>query len=44
VTFSSEADAQGALVAIKNRKFNGNSIKARLKTEIAKKSYFRSIT
>jgi hypothetical protein len=40
VTFSSEAHAQAALVVIKNRKFNGNIIKARLKTETANKSYF----
>ena len=41
VTFNSEEDARLALLAIKSKKFNGNTIKARLKTETAKKSYFK---
>ena len=41
VTFVTEADARSALALIKNKQFNGNTIKARLKTEIMKKSYFR---
>lgn len=41
VTFASEADARVALQAIKNKRFNGNAIKARLKTETLNKSYFR---
>lgn len=41
VTFATEADARSALALIKNKQFNGNTIKARLKTETMNKSYFR---
>lgn len=44
VTFVTEADARTALALIKNKQFNGNTIKARLKTETMNKSYFRYLS
>ena len=41
VTFVTESDARTALALIKNKQFNGSTIKARLKTETMNKSYFR---
>jgi hypothetical protein len=42
VTFASEADARKALEFIRNRKFRGATVKARLKTESLNKAFFKT--
>lgn len=41
VSFRSESEAKAALLAIKDCRFEGKPIRARLKTESALKSYYR---
>jgi hypothetical protein len=43
VTFNSEADARQAVYAIRNKRFNGNPIKARLKTETMNRAFYRLV-
>ena len=43
VSFATEAEARQALESIRTVKFNGKTLKARLKTESANKAYFRFV-